>query len=176
MRNTTLLSTLLLSSTFGAMAFGANAQDHGFYSGVGTGQSHIDEGSYNDRDRAFSVFGGYDFNKYIGVEAGYADLGRLEYVGEVPLEATAPYLVAMGKLPITEKVALYAKAGINHWSLEDPNPSLTATGDDSGTDATYGLGVQYRINDRFALRGDYSRLEVGEMDIDVAQVQAVVRF
>ena len=176
MRNNSLLPVLLLSSTLGAMAFGANAQDHGFYSGVGMGQSHIDKGSYNDRDRAFTVFGGYDFNKYIGVESGYADLGRLEYVGEVPLEATAPYLVAVGKLPLTDKVAVYAKAGINHWNLEDAHPSLTATDDDSGTDATYGLGVQYRINDRFAVRGDYSRLEVGEMDIDVAQIQAVVRF
>ena len=104
------------------------------------------------------------------------DLGKLEYVGEVPPQATAPYLVAVGKLPITEKVAVYAKAGINHWSLDDAPPSLTGTSDDSGTDATYGLGVQYRFNDRFALRGDYSRLEVGEMDIDVAQLQAVVHF
>ena len=170
-----LLSTLLLSSTFCAMAFGANAQDHGFYSGVGMGQS-LTEGSNKDRDTGFSAFVGYDFTKHIGVESGYVDLGELEYVGGVQPQAKAPYLVAVGKLPITEKVALYAKAGINHWSLDDAHPTLTGTSDDSGTDATYGLGVQYRVNDQFALRGDYSRLEVGEMDIDLAQLQAVVHF
>jgi OOP family OmpA-OmpF porin len=169
-----LLSTLLYS-VLSATAVGAHAEDHGLYSGVGMGQSH-DKGSYKDRDNAFSVFAGYDFNRYLGVEAGYADLGKLEYTGHTPLEASAPYLVAVGKLPLTEKVALYAKAGVNRWNLDNANPALTGTADDSGTDATYGLGVQYRINDRFALRGDYSRLVVGEMDIDVAQVQAVVRF
>jgi OOP family OmpA-OmpF porin len=175
MRHNKLLPTLLVSSTLCAMAFGASAQDHGVYAGVGMGQSH-NEGTYKDRDTAFSLFAGYDFNRFIGVESGYADLGKLEYLGNVPLEATAPYLVAVGKLPLTENVAVYAKAGINHWSLDDAHPLLTGTGDRSGTDATYGLGVQYRINDRFAVRGDYSRLEVGEMDIDVAQIQAVVRF
>jgi len=175
MRHRKLLSALLLSSTLSAIAFGANAQDHGFYSGVGMGQSH-NEGSYKDRDTAFSVFAGYDFNQYVGVETGYADLGKLEYVGNIPLEATAPYLVAVGKLPVTEHVSLYAKAGVNRWNLDNANPGLTGTSDDSGTDPTYGLGVQYRINDRFAVRGDYSRLEAGDMDIDVAQVQAVIRF
>lgn len=90
--------------------------------------------------------------------------------------AKAPYVVAVGKLPVTEKIEVYAKAGINHWSIDDAPPTLTGTSDDSGTDATYGLGVQYRVNDRVALRTDYSRLEVGEMDIDVAQLQAVVHF
>lgn len=175
MRANSLLAALLLPATLGPMTFCVNAQDHGFYSGVGMGQSHIDEGGCSDRDRAFAVFAGYDTNKYFGVETGYADFGRLEYVGKVPLEATAPYLVAVGKIPIADNVAIYAKAGINHWSLEEPSAPLTAM-DDSGTDATYGLGIQYRINDRFALRGDYSRLEVGELNIDAAQVQAVVRF
>ena len=170
-----LLSTLLLSSAFCATALCAQAADHGLYSGVGMGQSH-DKGSYKDRDTAFSIFGGYDFNRYLGVEAGYADLGKLEYTGQVPLEATAPYLVAVGKLPVTEKVDVYAKAGINRWSLDNANPALTGTADDSGTDPTYGLGVQYRINDRFAVRADYGRLEVGSLDVDVAQLQAVVRF
>ena len=65
MRKNKLLSTLLLSSTLGAMAFGANAQDHRFYSGVGMGQSHT-EGSFKDRDTGFSAFVGYDFTRYIG--------------------------------------------------------------------------------------------------------------
>jgi len=177
MRKNKLLSVVLLSSTLGAVAFGANAEDHRVYMGAGVGQSSVDEGSYDDHDTSFSVFGGYDFNKYFGVEGGYADLGKLESnAGGPPLEATAPYVVTVGKLPINDKVSVYAKAGINRWSLDDAAPALTGTSDDSGTDATYGLGVQYRVNDRYALRGDYSRLKLGDMDVDLAQLQATIRF
>jgi OOP family OmpA-OmpF porin len=63
MRKTKLLSTLLLSATLGAAAFGASAQEHGIYAGAGVGQAFVDEGAYDDEDTAFSVFGGYQFNK-----------------------------------------------------------------------------------------------------------------
>src|SRR6476619_1304874 len=106
MHKNKLLSALLLSSTLGAVAFGANAQDHHMYMGAGVGQSKVNEGSYDDRDTAFSVFGGYDFNQYFSVEAGYADLGNLKSnVGGPDLEATAPYIAAVGKLPINDKVS-----------------------------------------------------------------------
>jgi len=177
MHKNKLLSALLLSSTLGAVAFGANAQDHHMYMGAGVGQSKVNEGSYDDRDTAFSVFGGYDFNQYFSVEAGYADLGNLKSnVGGPDLEATAPYIAAVGKLPINDKVSLYAKAGVNRWSLDDAAPSLTGTSDDSGTDPTYGIGVNYRINDKYALRGDYSRLKLGDMNVDMAQIQATFHF
>jgi hypothetical protein len=39
MHKNKLLSALLLSSTLGAVAFGANAQDHHIYMGAGVGQS-----------------------------------------------------------------------------------------------------------------------------------------
>lgn len=177
MRKNKVLSILLVSSIACTAAFSAGAQDNGFYAGVGAGQSKVDEGGYDDRETAFSAFGGYDFNRYVGVEAGYADLGELKSnVGAPALQATAPYLVAVGKLPINDKFTAYAKAGINRWSLDDAVASVTGTNDDSGTDATYGLGVQYRINDKFGLRGDYSRFKVGDANVDVAQLQATYRF
>lgn len=49
-----------------------------------------------------------------------------------------------------------------------------ATASDDGTDPTYGLGLQYRFTDTFALRGEYSRFEMEDVDVDLAQVQ--VRF
>src|SRR6478736_8540380 len=67
MRKTKLISSLLLSATLGAAAFGANAQDHGFYAGAGVGQSNVNEGAYDDNDTGFSVFGGYQFNRYFGL-------------------------------------------------------------------------------------------------------------
>ena len=174
MRKTKLLSTLLLSATLGAAAFGANAQDKGFYAGAGVGQSFVDEGAYDDEDTAFSVFGGYQFNKYFALEGGYADFGKIESKGAPDLEADTAYLTAVGSLPITDKFSAYAKAGFHRWNLDSELPGVVGNDDDSGSDPTYGVGVQYRFTDHVALRGEYSRFEVEDADADLAQVQ--VRF
>jgi OOP family OmpA-OmpF porin len=175
MRKTKLLSTLLLSATLGAAAFGASAQEHGIYAGAGVGQAFVDEGAYDDEDTAFSVFGGYQFNKYFGLEAGYADFGKIEPDGAGPaLEGDSAYFTAVGTLPITERLSAYAKAGLHRWNVDTSLPGLTGNDDDSGTDPTYGVGAQYRFTDRVALRGEYSRFEVEDLDADLAQLQ--VRF
>lgn len=175
MRKTKLLSSLLLSATLGVAAFGANAQDHGFYAGAGVGQAFVDEGAYDDEDTAFSVFGGYQFNRYFGLEAGYADFGKIEPdVAGPALEGDSAYFTAVGTLPITDRFSAYAKAGLHRWNVDTSLPGLTGNDDDSGTDPTYGLGAQYRFTDRVALRGEYSRFEVEDLDADLAQLQ--VRF
>ncbi|WP_051176365.1 outer membrane beta-barrel protein [Luteimonas mephitis] len=171
-----MLSRALFAVLSGAAAFGAQAADApGFYAGVGAGQSFVDEGAYDDEDTAFSAFGGYQFNRYFGLEAGYADLGKLEpdAVGNA-LEASSVYFTAVGTLPFTEKFSGYAKAGMQRWDLDTAIPGLVGTRDDSGTDPTYGVGLQYRFNDSVALRGEYSRFEIEDVDADLAQLQ--VRF
>ncbi len=170
-----LLSSALLAAVLGASALSAQAADKGVYAGAGVGQSFVDEQAYDDEDTAFSVFGGYQFNRYFGLEAGYADFGKIEPQGAGrALEADSAYLTAVGTLPITEKFSAYAKAGFHAWNLDDAIPGLTGTNDDSGTDPTYGVGVQYRLTDQVALRGEYSRFEIEDLDQDLAQVQ--VRF
>jgi OOP family OmpA-OmpF porin len=171
MRKTKLLSTLLLSATLGVAAFGANAQDKGFYAGAGVGQSFVDEGAYDDEDTAFSVFGGYQFNRYFGLEAGYADFGKIEPEAAGPtLEGDSAYFTAVGTLPITDSFSAYAKAGLHRWNVDTSLPGLIGD-DDSGTDPTYGVGLQYRFTDKVALRGEYSRFEVEDADADLAQLQ-----
>lgn len=171
-----MLSRTLLAVLIGAAAFGAQAaEDQGFYAGAGVGQSFVDEAPYDDEDTAFSAFGGYQFNRYFGVEAGYVDLGKLEPQGAGnELEASSTYLTAVGTVPFTDKFSGYAKAGFQRWDLDTPVAGVTGTADDSGTDPTYGVGLQYRFTDAVALRGEYSRFEVEDLDLDLAQVQ--VRF
>ncbi len=174
MCKTKLLSTLLLSATLGATAFGANAQDSGFYAGAGVGQSFVDEGAYDDEDTAWSAFAGYQFTRYFGLEAGYADFGKIEPDTAGPaLEGDSAYLTAVGTLPVSDNFSLYAKAGLHRWNVDTDLPVLGGD-DDSGTDPTYGVGAQYRFSDRVALRGEYSRFEVEDADADLAQLQ--VRF
>jgi len=172
MNKNKMLSTALVAVIAGAAAFGAQAADKGFYAGAGVGQSTVDEGAYDDDDTAFSVFGGYQFNRYFGLEGGYADFGKLEPRGAgTPLEASSVYLTAVGTLPITDNFSAYAKAGVQRWDLDRSIPSIVGNTDDNGTDPTYGLGVQYRFTDNVALRGEYSRFEVEDTDLDLAQIQ-----
>jgi len=176
MKNNKLLSRALLAVVLGAAALGAQAADKpGFYAGLGAGQSFVDESDYDDEDTAFSAFAGYQFNRHFGLEAGYADFGELDADGPArALEADAAYLTAVGTVPFTEKFSGYAKAGFQRWNLDRAIPGLTGNGDDSGSDPTYGLGLQYRFTDKVALRGEYSRFEVEDADLDLAQLQ--VRF
>lgn len=173
-----MLSHAVFAVLLAAVASGAQAaENHGFYAGAGAGQSFVDEGAYDDEDVAFSAFGGYQFNRYFGLEAGYADLGKLEPESTgTTLEAGSAYFTAVGTLPFTAKFSGYAKAGMQRWDLDEAVPGLTGTGDDSGTDPVYGVGLQYRFNDNVALRGDYSRFEIQDLDVDLAQVQVRYDF
>lgn len=171
MRN--LLSRGLVAAVLGMAALSAGAAEQpGFYVGAGAGQAMIDDGALDDDDTAFSAFAGYQLNPYFGLEAGYADLGKTEPLGSAgpELEADAAYLVAVGTLPFTDRFSGYAKAGYSDWNVDT---SITGVSDD-GNDPTYGLGLQYRFTDAVALRGEYSRFEIDDSEIDLAQVQ--VRF
>lgn len=176
MKKNKLLSRTLLAVVLGAAVFGAQAaEEPGFYAGAGVGQSFVDEARYDDEDTAFSAFAGYQFNRYFGLEAGYADFGKLEPGDNGrALEASSAYLTAVGTIPFTDHFSGYAKAGFQRWDLDSALPGLTHTRDDSGSDPTYGLGLQYRFSDKVALRGEYSRFEVEDIDLDLAQLQ--VRF
>lgn len=172
MKKTHILSSTLLAAVIGAAAFGAQAAEQpGFYAGFGAGQASVDEGMLDDEDTAFSVFGGYQANQYFGIEAGYADFGKLEPRG-LPgkVEADTAYLTAVGTLPFTGNFSGYAKAGFHVWDAEARLPGVARAKTD-GTDPTYGLGLQYRFTDTVALRGEYSRFEMDDVDVDLAQLQ-----
>src|SRR5690606_27849455 len=112
-----LLSHALFAVLIGAATFGAQAAEKpGFYLGAGAGQSFVDETGYDDEDTAFSAFGGYQFNRWFGQEAGDADLGELETgAAGQSLEASSAYVAAVRTLPFTDRISGYAKAGFQRW-------------------------------------------------------------
>lgn len=175
MRKSPILTASVLALALGSLSLGAQAAEPtGFYAGAGVGQSMVDEFFADDEDVGYQVFGGYQFHPNFGVEAAYTDFGDVDLTGGIgKLEADTWSLVAVGTLPFTEKFSGYAKAGFHSWDADVRVPGAGSASDD-GTDPTYGLGLQYRFNDRVALRGEYSRFEMDDVDVDLAQVQ--VRF
>lgn len=118
-----------------ALSGGAAAADAGWYLGGSLGQSRFDvdtsgfTGSVDKRDTAWSLFGGYQMNRNLGLELGYTDFGKATFNGTLGLaippvpagagarggiDATAWWLAAVGTIPFTERLSGYGKLGLNY--------------------------------------------------------------
>ncbi len=126
-------------------------------------QFETDSGKCNELAVAVAKLG-YDFNKYFGIE------GRVGYgLNEADHDAGGTtkvkenygiYLKPM--LPLGEKFHLfgllgYAKAKVeSKWDSSSKNGALAGTVDESSP--SFGLGLNYAINDRWSIVGEGVRL------------------
>lgn len=177
-----------------APAFGAQfgkPGESGFYGGAGLGRtdSEVNATGVNgdDKDNAWKLFGGYQINRYLGVELGYHDLGRASAVGpggSATFDSTAWTASLVGSLPITQQFAGFAKVGVARTETDGAGVlgGAATVSNDRNTDATYGLGLRYDFTKAFGVRGEWERfrsgggLGGGKSDIDVFTVSGVVRF
>lgn len=182
-------------------ASSALAGGKGFYAGAQLGYGENDDFvSANDDgslsginedtdDLSYKVYGGYNFNSHVGVEAGYSDYGDTSFdatsdgsgnswvAGDVAtdFEANGYGANVVGRLPIGDRWTLFASAGIFSWDTTESfteNGVVTEVDKNSGTDATYGVGAEYDIGnpDDVVIRAEYSTVDV---DDDGDQIQAV---
>jgi OOP family OmpA-OmpF porin len=148
-----------------------------------------------DRDTTYKIYGGYHFNKYIGLEGGYFDLGKFGFTANTlplgTLNGTTRMrgfnLDAVGTLPLSEKFSALGRIGINTAQTRD---AFTGTGavnvtnpNPSKRDTNYklGVGVQYAFNDALAMRGEIERYRVNDAignkgHVDVFSVGLVYSF
>ena len=148
-----------------------------------------------DRDTAYKIYGGYQFNKYIGLEGGYFDLGKFGFTANTlplgTLNGTTRMrgfnLDAVGTLPLSEKFSALGRIGINNAQTRD---AFTGTGavnvtnsNPSKRDTNYklGVGLQYAFNDALAMRGEIERYRVNDAignkgHVDVFSVGLVYSF
>ncbi len=180
-KNPLIFCILWLYASFacaGSWYIGAGAGNSSFHyyeDFIADNQSDLDDinqiagvnasASSDDSDTAIKLFGGYDFNKYFSVEAGYTDLGESSYSFSLT-DSTGPvtdriYLnstygisgfhsAAIGKIPLSELVSLTARLGIYVWKV-DTDESIRIEGtvssqasdssSDDGTDLFYGIGL-----------------------------------
>lgn len=151
--------------------------------------------SLDDDDRAWRVLGGYRLNPYFAVEGGYVDLGEIKSSSRVTganpgtikttLESDAVFLTALGGYPVTESLFAYGKLGLLRWDSEAKSTAdllsgtATARADDDDIDLTYGVGVNLRVSERFAVRLDWDRYQLGgdvDTDVDVVSIGLQAHF
>ena len=201
-----------LASLAAAPAF-ADPDSGYFYGGASVGQSRskIDDAritanlqsqglatsamSNDEKSLAWKGFAGYQFDRYIGIEAGYFSLGRFGFTsttvpagtldGRIRLHGINLDLV--GTLPLSERFSAIARVGAQHASARDsfggngsvvvltPNPSK------SETNVKFGAGLQYAFTPNLMLRGEAERYRVNDAvgnhgDINMYSVGLVVAF
>jgi OOP family OmpA-OmpF porin len=169
-------------------------QESGAYAGLSIGQSKAKDActdfgiagaSCDDKDTAWKIFGGYQFNRYIAAEGAYTDFGKAKASGfgvTAEVKSNAWEVVAVGSYPIgTSGFAPYGKFGFYRGeSKGSSNVGASAKG--TGNDWTAGLGVRYDITRNIAVRAEWQRYngvgggDVGESDIDVISIGALYKF
>ena len=129
----------------------------------------------DDKDTAWRLLAGYQFNRYFAAEAGYHDLGEASAAAGAT-EGKAWELVGIGAYPVVDKLSVYGKLGAYRGELEGPG------GKETNGDVTYGAGLQYDLVKSVGLRGEWQRYNkmgggnTGETDVDVLSLGAVYRF
>jgi OOP family OmpA-OmpF porin len=187
MKQAVVSAVIAVGVCFSAGAF-AQMRDpgtSGAYAGASIGQSKFRAGcqaaftSCDDKDTAWRLFGGYQLNRNLGAELGYADFGKAEgssALGRSSVDANAWDLVGIGSLPIIDRLSAYGKLGVYHGTLKAGGT------DHSNNDLTFGLGAQYDLLRNVGLRTEWQRYkdmgggDFGKTDVDVLNVGVLYRF
>lgn len=175
------------------LAIPASAQDRSYlYGGVGVGQSRaeLNEGRLtnsllgsglrataiaNDkRDTGYKLFGGYQLDRNLAVEAGVFRLGEFGFTtptapagglaGRIKLQGVNLDLV--GTVPVTDNLSVLGRLGVNyskasgHYSGSGAVNLLNADRSDSKAGYKAGLGLQYAFSPWLMLRGEAERYRV----------------
>ncbi|MBI4809541.1 MAG: porin family protein [Nitrosomonadales bacterium] len=162
-------SVLIATVSLLCIAQPALAGDTGIYLGIGGANGKMSSCvntscNYYDTKSEDSghlrLVGGYDFNKYIGVEAGLSGLGSYKtqnaagtVVGTVKVSAFT--LAAKGGYVFPHGFSVFAKLGlasVNSKYTADPGWTLVGSADQNSTGLVLGAGGQYNLNETVGFR------------------------
>ena len=173
----------------------ATAQEGSYYYGglsVGRSQARIDEERINasllaagltttgmskdERDVAYKLFGGYQFNRHFAVEAGYFNLGKFGFTstttpagtlnGQIRLQGLNLDLV--GTLPLTENLSAIGRVGAQAANARDRFSGTGAVAVQNAnprkTEVNYkfGAGLQYAFSPSLLMRAEAERYRVND--------------
>ena len=192
---TTALAALLGGALVAGWSSAGLAQmrgglDSGFYAGAAIGQSEtscagLPSGAACDaKDTAWRIFGGWQLNRHLGAELGYADFGAFtaSFAGiDQKIEVNAFDLVGVATYPFPEGFSLYGKLGL-YRADSDGSSNIGQSASETNTGVTFGVGGRYDFNRNFGVRVEWQRYsDVGggdfeKDDIDMLSVGVIWKF
>lgn len=139
---------------------GAWAADSGFYMGGDIGRTKNNANATTDpranvkkSDTSYGIYGGYQLNRYLAAEVGVARLGT-QKIGNTNSKTTTYSLDAIGRLPVSDSLAVYGRLGGAHYERSYngiPNERAHSVG------LKVGVGADYAINKNWAVRTELTR-------------------
>ena len=174
------MKNLLLACLFGtALAAPAYAQStslqdteaRGPYIGLGVKSSRHTwvEGT----NSSLKVFGGYDFNRTWGVEAGYVGQSRFESSFVVPESSTyrmvplvfstrTGYLAGKATMPLSERFSIVTKLGVagsrTKVDITDPINIYNEHSSSTKFGLYAGIGLKYQLTEKVSLTLELERM------------------
>lgn len=210
MKHLQLIRMLALGGMATLLAAPALAQDSYTYFGLGAGPSRvkIDDTSLSqglagtgltvssisrdEKDTAYKIFGGYQFNRAIALEVGYFDLGKFGFaVNTAPpgvfatqFKAQGANVDLVGTLPLSDNWSVLGRIGA-HYAKTRANFSgtgavgvLRTSASERETNGKLGLGLQYAFSRGFLMRAEAERYRIsdavgGHGNVNVASISLV---
>lgn len=162
-----IFALIVVASTMGL----AQAQTPAPYIGVGVasadhnysiaGATSMDADGYKAGGK---LFGGVDFDKTWGLEAGYTRFGsasgdyRIGAVnGSVSSKGHALYLAGKATMPLNEQFSLFGKLGVARNKNEVSSTAALYNYDESKTEGYGAIGAQYNLSKEMALSLELER-------------------
>ncbi len=134
--------------------------------------------------------GGYRFNQYLAVEAGYIDFGQADYKASYAggsargkLKAGGADLVALASLPVNQDFSVFGKAGLVFAHVQSSLAAGAPAGlasDSSNSNVVrplLGIGANYKLTEHLDLRADFDHVsglgdshKTGKMDSNMVSL------
>jgi OmpA-OmpF porin, OOP family len=140
----------------------------GFYVGGSWGAYKVDESNLDDNDDMLKGFVGFQLNEAFAIEGQWTDFNRMTNSNNDRFEGDGKGLSAVFSFPFSDRSAFLAKIG-NFWWDSDSSFAGSAR-DPDGSDPFWGLGVKFGFNRNVALRAEWERYDVADVDLDAFSV------
>lgn len=154
--NSIMKSQLLVALPLVFLAASASASDAntGPYLGAGIGVAQsADTDNYQDLDAdgvGYNVYGGYYFNRIVGVEGNYNDYADMKANGQKSMAPTSASVSANLGYTFDNTIRPFALVGLSYVDLNANDNALMT--DDSGVGFHFGVGVEYSPLPNLTLR------------------------
>lgn len=175
MKATAMLAAL------GAFSAFAYAEPTGFYTNVSGGAYRLETDGFHDTAPMVKVLGGYDINQYFGFETAYSQLleSKDRVDGDrVKIDGNLWDISTKLSYPVTDKLSGYGRVG---WSFYNFDGKIKSQGSsakehEDSDDLSWALGAAYALTDRLGLRGEYSTIDIHQVDTDLVTVGLTYRL
>jgi OmpA-OmpF porin, OOP family len=175
-----------------ALSIPAYAADTGWYVVGSIGQTKFNDVNsiappinFDDSDTGFKLGGGYMFNKFVGVEGAYVDLGKATVKGPAgfsgDFKASGISVVALGVYPINPQWSVHGRLGFIDATVKIEGPGGSTSSTDVKT--TFGVGGAFHLNKEWSVHLDYDiysslgdNSKTGESDVNMISLGVMYKF